>query len=72
MAWPEFLALDDDMKEMYSDMVFAEHLCSIVIMNGTETGSALVGSDDQAAVTFDVTSPTFKPGNVNFICMKGR
>ena len=67
---PEFLALDDDMKEMYSDMVFAKHLCSIVIMNGTEAGSALVGSDDKAAVTFDVTSPTFKPGNVNFICMK--
>ena len=66
----EFLDLDADMMKMYSDMVFAEHLCRIVIMDGTEAGSALVGSDDKAAVTFEVTSPTFKPGNVNFICMK--
>ena len=66
----EFLALDDDEMKMYSDMVFAEHLCGTVIMDGTEVGSALVASDDTAAVTFEVTSPTFQPGNVNYICMK--
>ena len=68
----EFLGLDTDMMKMYSDMVFAEHLCRIVIMDGTEAGSVLVGSDSdgKAAVIFEVTSPTFKPGNVNFICMK--
>ena len=53
-----------------ADEVFTAHLCGIIIEHGTTAGSALVGSDDKAAVTFEVTSPTFKPGNVNYICMK--
>ena len=85
----EFLALDDDDQKMYSDMVFTQHLCRIIVegktfhptqangmrasraakISGTEVGSALVGSDDKVAVTFEVTAPTFKPGNVNYICM---
>ena len=28
-----------------------------------------MGSDDKVAVTFEVTVPTFGPGNHNFICM---
>ena len=45
-------------------------VCQAIIRHGTTAGSALVGGDDKAAVTFEVTSPTFKPGNVNYICMK--
>ena len=33
-------------------------------------GSALVGSDDKAAVTFSVTVPTFEAGPENYICMR--
>ena len=44
-------------------------LCRAIVRSGTEVGSALVGSDDKVAVTFEVTVPTFKPGNVNYICM---
>ncbi len=44
-------------------------VCEGIIRNGTEVGGALVGSDDKVAVTFEVTAPTFKPGNVNYICM---
>ena len=36
---------------------------------GTGVGGALVGSDDKVNVTFEVTAPTFQPGNVNYICM---
>ena len=43
--------------------------CESIIMDGTNVGDALVGSDDKVAVTFEVTAPTFKPGNVNYICM---
>ena len=43
--------------------------CEMIITSGTEVGGALVGSDDKAVVTFEVTAPTFKPGNVNYICM---
>ena len=66
----DFTGLNADMMKKYSDMVFTKHLCRIIIMDGTTAGSALVGSDDKAPVTFEVTSPTFKPGNVNYICMK--
>ena len=45
------------------------HLCARIINDGTKVGGALVGSDDKVAVTFEVTAPTFKPGNVNYICM---
>ena len=44
-------------------------VCDGIIRNGTNVGGALVGSDDKVAVTFEVTAPTFKPGNVNYICM---
>ena len=43
--------------------------CAMIIGDGTKVGGALVGSDDKVAVTFEVTAPTFKPGNVNYICM---
>ena len=43
--------------------------CESIIMGGTNVGDALVGSDDKVAVTFEVTAPTFKPGNVNYLCM---
>lgn len=46
-----------------------EPSCETIIRTGTEVGGALVGSDDKVAVTFEVTAPTFKPGNVNYICM---
>ena len=44
-------------------------LCRTIVETGTEVGDALVGSDDKVAVTFEVTAPTFKPGNINYICM---
>ena len=46
-----------------------EGLCERIISTGTKVGDGLVGSDDKVAVTFEVTAPTFKPGNVNYICM---
>ena len=64
-----FKALSDADKMKYSDMVFTQHLCRTIIEDGTQVGGALVGSDDKVAVTFEVTAPTFKPGNVNYICM---
>ena len=44
-------------------------LCAAIIRDGTEVGGALVGSDDKVAVTFEVTAPTFGPGQTNHICM---
>ena len=44
-------------------------LCERIIRTGTKVGGALVGSDDKVAVTFEVTAPTFGPGNTNYICM---
>ena len=44
-------------------------LCNAIIRDGTKAGGALVGSDDKVAVTFEVTAPTFGPGNTNHICM---
>ena len=44
-------------------------VCAGIIDKGTNVGGALVGSDDKVAVTFEVTAPTFRPGNVNYICM---
>ena len=44
--------------------------CAMIIGSGTKVGGALVGSDDKVAVTFEVTAPTFGPGNYNYICMK--
>ena len=65
----DFLALGADDMKKYSDMVFTQHLCRIIVEDGTRAGAATVGSDDKVAVTFEVTVPTFKPGNVNYICM---
>ena len=36
-------------------------LCAAIIRDGTEVGSALVGSDDKVAVTFEVTAPHLRP-----------
>ncbi|MYD48274.1 MAG: hypothetical protein F4W95_07285 [Chloroflexi bacterium] len=43
--------------------------CADVIRNGTRVGAGTVGSDDKVAITFEVTVPTFMPGNDNYICM---
>ena len=43
--------------------------CREIIQNGHRVGIATVESSDTVAVTFEVTAPIFKPGNVNFICM---
>jgi len=64
-----FNALSDDMKKMYSDMVFDMHLCNTVLREGSREGIATVGSDDKVAVTFEVTVPTFMAGDQNYICM---
>ena len=44
-------------------------LCERIINMGTKVGDATVGDNDKAAVTFEVTAPTFGPGNHNYICM---
>ena len=43
--------------------------CAKVITQGARAGIATVGSDDKAAVTFEVTVPTFMAGKNNYICM---
>ena len=43
--------------------------CREILQRGHRAGIATVGSDDKAAVSFDVTVPVFKPGNVNYLCM---
>ena len=43
--------------------------CRLIIRDGHRVGIATVGSDDKVAVTFEVTVPTFRPGNQNYICM---
>ncbi len=54
-----------------SDMVFARHLCERgIIPTGTEAGSATVGNDDRVAISFEVSVPTFQPGNNNLICVE--
>ena len=44
-------------------------VCRVVIDEGTAAGSALVGTDDKVAVSFEVTVPTFSAGKNNYICM---
>ena len=44
-------------------------LCARIIREGQRAGIATVGSDDKVAVSFEVTVPTFGPGNHNYICM---
>ena len=54
-----------------SDKVFARHLCERgIIPTGSEAGSATVGSDDRVAISFEVSVPTFQPGNDNLICVE--
>ena len=54
-----------------SDKVFARHLCERgIIPTGTEAGSATVSSDDLVAISFEVSVPTFQPGNNNLICVE--
>ena len=43
--------------------------CADVISRGASVGSATVGSDDVASISFEVAAPTFKPGQVNYICV---
>lgn len=43
--------------------------CEEIINNGANVGGETVGSDDKAAVTFEVTVPTFMAGSNNYICM---
>ena len=43
--------------------------CADVISGGASVGSATVGSDDVASISFEVAAPTFKPGKVNYICV---
>ena len=43
--------------------------CREIIQNGHRVGIATVESNDTVAVSFEVTAPIFKPGNVNLICM---
>ena len=43
--------------------------CGTVLTTGTRAGIATVGSDDKVAVSFEVTVPTFMPGEVNWVCM---
>ena len=44
--------------------------CEAVVSGGTKAGDGIVRSDDTVAVIFDVTVPVFKPGNVNYVCMR--
>ena len=46
-----------------------EPSCEMIISMGTQVGDAVVTSDDKAIVMFEVTAPTFGPGNTNYICM---
>ena len=54
-----------------SDKALARHLCKAGIVDaGTEAGDATVGSDNQVAISFAVTAPTFRPGGDNLICVE--
>ena len=69
-----YAGLGDDEKAVVGALDFSKGdaeaaLCSAIIRDGTNAGSALVGSDDKVAVTFEVTAPTFGPGQTNHICM---
>ena len=64
-----FNALSDDDEDALVDKVIKSFRPEAVVMNGTEAGGAIVGSDDKVAIVFEVTAPTFKPGNVNYIAV---
>ena len=65
----DFFALTAEDQMARSADVIKYGQCQTIIEFGTEVGGALVGSDDKAPVTFEVTAPTFQPGNVNYMCM---
>ena len=44
-------------------------LCERIIIEGTQVGYAIVGSDDRVQMSFEVTVPPFRPGKQNYICM---
>ncbi len=46
-----------------------EPTCEDVISGGVQVGDKTVGSDDVAKIAVAVSSPTFKPGKVNYICV---
>ena len=46
-----------------------EPTCQQIVTMGSRLGAGTVGSDDKVAITFEVTVPTFKPGNQNWICV---
>ena len=58
-----------DMAGFFSSGYAEAALCDAIIRSGTKAGSAVVGSDDKVTVTFEITAPTFGPGNTNHICM---
>ena len=60
---------DVDMMDYFNSGYPEAALCDAIIRKGTNVGDALVGSDDKVAVTFEVTAPTFGPGQTNHICM---
>ena len=64
-----FKALSQDMKDDLAGKVISRLLPHAVAENGTEAGGATVGSEDKATITFEVTAPTFKPGDVNRIAV---
>ena len=43
--------------------------CEDIVRNGTLAGQAVVSNGGLVAVTFEVTVPTFRPGDQNYICM---
>ncbi|MDE2960885.1 MAG: hypothetical protein OXU28_12695 [Chloroflexota bacterium] len=65
----DFMALTAEEKQERADNIIKYGQCATIVEFGTKVGDALVGSDDKVTVTFEVTAPTFKPGNVNYICM---
>ena len=44
-------------------------LCATVLATGTRVGAGTVSEAGIAVVEFEVTVPTFMPGNVNWMCM---
>ena len=51
------------------DKLRGEIQCHTIRSLGSQVGIATVGSDDKVAVSFEVTVPTFKAGDQNYICM---
>ena len=56
-------------SEAFDDGVNETALCERIIRDGFWVGGAFVGSDDRVSVSFEVTVPTFRPGNSNYLCM---